>query len=177
MKTVIKKETKIMKKRKIVIVSFLIAAILLLGVGFAALADTLDITGTADINASAAEEAFNEDVYFSAVSSGEGYTANINANNNDKAQFTVTGLKGAGDEVTMTFTIKNAGDLSANIALKTTSNNNEEYFTVTHDLGSARTLTAGNETVVEVKVKLNKTPTETISGTFVIEIAATSVDA
>ena len=53
-----------MKNRKSIVVAFLLVAVMLLGVGYAALTDILDITGSADINQSAAEEAFNEDVYF-----------------------------------------------------------------------------------------------------------------
>ena len=60
-----------MKNRKTVVVAFLLCAVLLLGVGYAALSDTLDITGSADVNQSAAEEAFNEDVYFSAAVANE----------------------------------------------------------------------------------------------------------
>ena len=36
-----------MKKRKIVLTSFLLVAVLVMGIGFAAVADTLNITGTA----------------------------------------------------------------------------------------------------------------------------------
>jgi hypothetical protein len=82
-----------MKNRKFVVVAFLLVAVLLLGVGYAALSDTLDITGSADVNQSAAEEAFNEDVYFSAaVANEDGNTASINGDNNDKASFTATGF-------------------------------------------------------------------------------------
>ena len=95
-----------MKNRKIVIVAFLLAAMMLLGVGYAALTDVLDITGSADVNQSAAEEAFNEDVYFSgAVANESGNTASVNTDNNDKASFTANTLKGKGDKATFTFTI------------------------------------------------------------------------
>ena len=78
-----------MKNRKSVIVAFLLVAVMLLGVGYAALTDVLDITGTADVNQSAAEESFNEDIFFSAAVANEsGNTASVNADNNDKASFT-----------------------------------------------------------------------------------------
>ncbi|MBO5270056.1 MAG: hypothetical protein J6B77_04670, partial [Clostridia bacterium] len=90
-----------MKNRKTVVVAFLLLAVMLLGVGYAALTDVLDITGSADVNQSAAEEAFNEDIFFSAaVANDAGNTASVNADNNDKASFTANNLKGKGDKAT-----------------------------------------------------------------------------
>lgn len=171
-----------MKNRKTVVVAFLLIATLLLGVGYAALSDTLDITGSADVNQSAAEEAFNEDIFFSAAVANEsGNTASVNADNNDKASFTANTLKGKGDTVTFTFTIKNAGDVAATVAPKlhaSLGNTNPEYFTITSDWGGAtKALAAHSEITYTVTVELIKTPTDTISGSFLIELVATSVDA
>ena len=168
-----------MKNRKIVIVAFLLVAMMLLGVGYAALSDTLDITGSADVNQSAAEEAFNEDVFFSAAVANEaGNTASINADNNDKASFTANTLKGKGDKVTFTFTIKNDGDVDATVTPKlnaTLGNTNSEYFTISSDWdGAAKTLAAHSEVTYTVTVELIKTPTETISGSFLVELTAVS---
>ena len=166
-----------MKNRKLVIVAFLLAAMMLLGVGYAALSDTLDITGSADVNQSAAEEAFNEDVYFSAAVANEvGNTASINADNNDKASFTAATLKGKGDKVTFTFTIKNDGDVAATVTPKLNAslgNTNPEYFSISSDwAGEARTLAAHSEITYTVTVELIKTPTVTISGSFLVELTA-----
>ena len=168
-----------MKNRRTVVVAFLLCAVMLLGVGYAALSDTLDITGSADVNQSAAEEAFNEDIYFSAaVANDEGNTASINADNNDKASFTAKTLKGKDDAVSFTFTIKNAGDVAADITPKfnaTLGNTNEEYFEVASDwAGATKTLEAGAEVTYTVTVKLKKTPTETVAGSFLIELTAVS---
>jgi uncharacterized repeat protein (TIGR01451 family) len=168
-----------MKNRKLVIVAFLLVAVMLLGVGYAALSDTLDITGSADVNQSAAEEAFNEDVYFSAAVANEaGNTASINADNNDKASFTAATLKGKGDKVTFTFTIKNDGDVAATVTPKlnaTLGNTNPEYFAISSDWdGAPKTLAAHSEITYTVTVELIKTPTETISGSFLVELTAVS---
>lgn len=170
-----------MKQRKTVIVAFLLAAVLLLGVGYAALSDTLDITGSADVNQSAAEEAFNEDIYFSkADANQEGNTASINADNNDKASFTAKTLKGKGDKVTFTFTIKNDGDVAATVTPKlnaATGNTNPTYFSIESDWdGAAKTLAAQSEITYTVTVELLKTPTETIAGSFLIELTAVSAN-
>ena len=169
-----------MKNRK-GLIAFLVLAVMLLGVGYAALTDTLDITGSADVNQSAAEEAFNEDIYFSAaVANEEGNTASINADNNDKASFTAKTLKGKGDTVTFTFTIKNDGDVAATVTPKlnaTLGNTNPEYFSLTSDWnGEAKTLAAGGELTYTLTVELLKTPTETIAGSFLVELTAVSVE-
>ena len=176
------KGRKNMKNRKTVVVAFLLCAVLLLGVGYAALSDTLDITGSADVNQSAADEAFNEDIYFSAAVANEtGNTASVNADNNDKASFTAATLKGKGDKVTFTFTITNAGDVDATVTPKlnaTLGNTNTEYFSISSDWnGAAKDLAAHSELTYTVTVELLKTPTETISGSFLVELTAVSVDA
>ena len=170
-----------MKNRKTVVVAFLLLAVMLLGVGYAALTDVLDITGSADVNQSAAEEAFNEDIHFSAAVANEsGNTASVNADNNDKASFTANTLKGKGDKATFTFTIVNEGDVDATVkpTLNATAGNTKpEYFTITSDwAGAEKTLTAGGSLTYTVTVELIKTPTETVSGSFLIELTATSVE-
>lgn len=168
-----------MKNRKLVIVAFLVIATLLLGVGYAALTDVLDITGSADINQSAAEEAFNEDIYFSAAAANEtGNTASVNADNNDKASFTANTLKGDGDKATFTFTIKNDGDLDAVVTPSISSNTKTEFFSLSSDwAGQPQTLAAGETKTYTVTVELTATPTDTISGSFIIELTAVSQDA
>ena len=169
-----------MKNRK-GLIAFLVLAVMLLGVGYAALTDTLDITGSADVNQSAAEEAFNEDIYFSAaVANEDGNTASINADNNDKASFTAKTLKGKGDKVTFTFTIKNDGDVAATVTPKlnaTLGNTNPEYFSLTSDWdGASKTLAAGGELTYTLTVELLKTPTETVAGSFLVELTAVSIE-
>ena len=170
-----------MKNRKLVIVAFLLVAMMLLGVGYAALSDTLDITGTADINRSAAEEAFNDDVHFSdAVANQVGNTASVNSDNDDKASFTANTLKGKDDEVTFTFTIVNDGDREAVVTPTlhaSLGNTKPEYFEISSDWdGQPKTLAAGGTLTYTVTVKLIKTPIETISGSFLIELTAVTTE-
>ena len=176
-----------MKNRRTVVVAFLLVAVLLLGVGYAALTDVLDITGTADVDRAAAESSFNEDIYFSAaVANDEDNTASVNADNNDKASFTANNLKGAGDTATFTFSIVNVGDVDATITPRIITNvaNLDEtegkYFEIYSDWqGATKDLPAGTTAdaplTYTVTVKLLKTPTETLSGSFLIDLTATSV--
>ena len=168
-----------MKNRNKVVVAFLLAAVMLLGVGYAALSDTLEINGSADVNQSAAEEAFNEDVYFlSAVANGEGTTntASVNADNHDKASFTINDFKGAGDVATFTFTIVNVGDVAASITPKlnaTLGNTNPEYFNITSDWnGASKVLAAHSEITYTITVELIKIPTDAVTGSFLVELTA-----
>lgn len=166
-----------MKNRRNVVVAFLLIAVMLLGVGYAALTDVLDITGSADVNQSAAEEAFNEDVYFTAaVANQTGNTASVNADNKDKASFTANTLKGKDDVVTFTFTIVNEGDVAADVTptLNATAGNTKpEYFEITSDWdGATKTLASGGSLTYTVTVKLLQTPTESVSGSFLIELTA-----
>ena len=167
-----------MKNRKTVVVAFLLCAVLLLGVGYAALTDVLDITGSADVNQSAAEEAFNEDIYFSAAVANEtGNTASINADNNDKASFTANTLKGKGDKATFTYTIQNDGDLDAVVTPSISSNTNPTYFNYYSDwTGQPTTLAAGASVTYTITIELIETPTVTVSGSCIIELTAVSVD-
>jgi hypothetical protein len=75
-----------MKNRKVVVIAFLVIAAMMLGIGYAALTDTLDITGSADVNVSDLEKEFEEDIYFSAAvpNNGAPDTASVNADNNNE---------------------------------------------------------------------------------------------
>lgn len=166
-----------MKNRKTVVVAFLLVAVMLLGVGYAALTDILTINGSAKVEQTAAEDAFNEDIYFSAaVANQDGNEASVNPDNNDEASFAANTLKGQGDEATFTFTIKNAGDVDATVTPVLTSKDQVDYFTVTHDWeDAAKDLKAGEAITYTITVALSKTPTETISGSFEVELTAKSV--
>lgn len=165
-----------MKNRKTVVVAFLLVAVMLLGVGYAALTDILTINGSAKVEQTAAEEAFNEDIYFSAAVANEtDNDASVNPDNNDKASFAANTLKGMGDTATFTFTIQNAGDVAATVTPVLTSNDQTDYFAVTNDWEAAEVLAAGGEITYTITVELRKTPTEAIRGSFEVELTATSV--
>ena len=157
---------------------------MIVGVGYSVVTDVLDITGSADVNHSAAEEAFNVDIHFSDVvvvgNAGDGDTASRNADNVDKASFTVNSLQGKDDTATFTFTIVNDGDLAATVTPTLSANlgnTNPEYFSITSDWnGQPKILAAGAELTYTVTVKLVKTPTETIAGSFLIELTAVADD-
>lgn len=166
-----------MKNRKTIVALFLVVSALVMSVGYAALTDTLDINGTADVSVAAAEKAFDEKVYFSVATPNQtGNTASVNGDNPDKASFTINTLAEKDNEATFTFTIVNTSDLDATVtpSLHATAGNTlPDYFDVTSDWnGQAHEIVAGGSDTYTVTVKLLKTPTETISGSFHIELKA-----
>ena len=162
-----------MKKRRSTIIAFLLVAALCLGIGYAALTDVLDIQGTAEVNLAGVESDFDAHVYFSAFSTGEGYTASINGNNNDKASFTVNGLKTEGQEITVTFTIKNDHDLPVTVTPAVLQETNTEYFKLSSDWNRQPQVIEANGTKeINVTVKLLKSPTSMQSASFNIELTA-----
>ena len=194
-----------MKNRKKILVAFMLVACMVVGVGYAALTNTLDIAGTGNVNASDAEKAFNQDIYFEGVVVNNSikaggvveadnlpYTANINTNNNDKAQFTVTGLHGQGDTTTITFRIVNNGDLEAKLFVKSCTNSSDDFFEVKYYIGENE-INVGNTatsfytvaaksgetpTTVDIKVvvTLLQTPSAAVSTTTTFEFNAVSED-
>jgi len=178
-----------MKNRKIVVVAFLLVAVLLLGVGYAALTDQLTIIGNAHVDVDTANKTFDQRVYFSAAeatsSSGTGATADVASFNTDDATFTANKLAVVEEASVFTFTITNASNVDAIISVNDTklsgddnpSNSNTDKFTVayTYPNGMEVAKNGGTITVV-VTVTLKEPVTSATSATFGIELTATSVD-
>ena len=178
-----------MKTKRITFVAFLLCAILMLGVGFAAVSQTLDVTGTTEVTVESGTEAFDGDVYFSeastyveGTSAGVSYTARVNTDNDDKGTFTVTGFKGAGDQAIITYTIESVFDQEVTLKVKSlnATGTNGDKFTVETDWGTSnRVLAAGDvtaqTTTITITVTLEETPTASaFSATFAVELEATA---
>lgn len=170
-----------MKNRKRVVVAFLLVAVLCLGIGYAALTDTLTIGGTFGIqvdnenNPGAASE-WDEDIYFSAVTKincsnvgastvAKEYTPQISS---DKDTITATIPTGAlfveNDTVTFTATVKNDNPYyAAKLTGITTTCDQETYFDVTTDLTEGTTVAEdGGTKAIVVTIKVKQTPPDTL---------------
>ena len=146
-----------MIKRSTLILIILVAVVLLIGVGFAAITATqLNITG----NTTATPDQANFKVKFleeTQVSEPSKVTAQVTGETT--ATINVQGLTAKGDKVTATYTVKNiSADLSADIELAI-GNSNGTYFKTTAELGKD-SLVAGEETTALVTVELIRTPIE-----------------
>ena len=147
-----------MKRKKTYVGLILLIAVLMLGIGYAAMSNiTLNITGSA--SAVVKDENFSVLFVGTPEVSSDDVTAKIIDDHN--ATLNVTGLSAKGDKATVTYTVKNASeDLSASVAVPNISNSNSEYFSVTTDMNAEKTLVAGNNTTVTVTVQLIKTPVD-----------------
>ena len=179
-----------MKNRKIVVVAFLLVAVLLLGVGYAALTDTLTIIGNAHVDVDTANKTFDERIYFSDAqatsTTGTGTTADIASFTADDATYTVNKLAIMGQVSVFTFTIKNDSNVDAKITVGANklsgdvnpSNSNTDKFEVKYEYPQGETIAKNGGTItVVVTVKLLKPVTSATSATFGIELTATSVEA
>lgn len=150
----------------------LLALILVLGVGYAAVSEvTLNIDGSATV----ANEALK--VSFNGVTDTEddGKVVASSTDNSLNASIQVTSLT-LNEEVSATYTIKNQEtDVDANVIKKQISNDKPEFFEVTTSVDdSAETITAGGTGTVTVTVRLIKTPIETDDSTANIQIDLTA---
>lgn len=178
-----------MKNRKFIVVAFLLVAVMLLGVGYAALTDTLTIIGNAHIDIDTANKTFDDKVYFSdsaaSSSTGTGTGTDVASHTADDATFTVHKLATVGQKSVFTFTIKNDSNVDALISVNPTklsgdgnpSNSNSDKFTVEYSYPDGMTIAKNGGTIkVVVTVTVREPVTSATSATFGIELTATSVD-
>ena len=157
-----------MKNRKIILISFLVCACIVVGVGYANLADDLIVEGHGKLTKSNAEVEFQKDIYFSQVVSRTNCTAVIDATDtsNDKIAITIddTTSKMAvqGDKATVELQIANATLDEATVTLDFQTNAPEKYFSLSCSESSAFTVPAGTEGVDTIDPGL-KTITVTIT--------------
>jgi hypothetical protein len=180
-----------MKNRKTVVVAFMLVAVMLLGVGYAALTDTLTIIGNVTTDMTAAGDNFNDKIYFSAAevlkADGTG-TGNkdkdtATASGND-ATYSVHSIAVKGEKAVFKFTIKNDSNVAAKVIVNSTktsgaanpSNSNEKYFKVTYAYGNDDMIiaAAGGTMDVTVTVEAIYPITDTQTATLGIELVATT---
>ena len=163
-----------MKKTNKIIITLVIVAMLLLGIGYAAIQNiTLNIEGTATADPSQS----NFSVKFTGtpkVSDSTYVTAGITDDIN--ATISVNGLTQKGQIVSAEYTVQNVStDISADLSVATT-NSNTEYFTLKSELAKT-SLTAGEATTVKVTVELTKTPIAgSVNSTIGVRLTAMPVE-
>ncbi|MBP3437377.1 MAG: hypothetical protein J6K61_05685 [Clostridia bacterium] len=165
-----------MKSRRIALVAFALAAVMTIGVGYAALSDTLNLNGTATLTHSEAEQEFNADVYFDSVGNCTNCQVTISdadaSNVKDVATLTINGgLSVVGDKATAVIVIKNDSSGTATITPAHTSSTN---FDIATD-AATYTVAAGSTVEVTVTVTLKVTVNADINAeAFSISFVATS---
>lgn len=183
-----------MKNRKIVVVAFLLAAVMLLGVGYAALTDTLTITGDLKSDPSASQYEFDGDVYFSATSVERDDTGNQAASQilegRDDATITAKHFSEEGQTVKVKFTITNdAGNdfaalitPSALVLTNGTEGSDHEHNPIFDAVWSwnesaadhaSYTLQPGTSKDLWVTITVIERPTDAHTATFSVSFTAT----
>ena len=157
-----------MKKKGTFVGLAIVIAILLLGIGYAAVSHvTLTINGSA--KATPSDNNFkvvitNDPTPKAVVNKQAGeITATPTATDTATADFDITGMSQKGDKVTLTYTIKNnSADLEAKLGEPVVSftTGDKDYFKVTSTLkeGTNPLAANGGTREVEVVVELLKTP-------------------
>ena len=151
---------------------------MLMAVGFAALSDTLNINGEAEVDFTSANSGFDADVYFSAATATnveKGDLANVTTDV-DIARFSVRSLAAKDETATFTFTVKNDNEFDAYVKVNDAKsvNNNDEYFSLAMS-ESSFTVPAHSEHSFTITVTLLKTPqldtaADKVTANFVFEL-------
>lgn len=178
-----------LKKRRIVVASFMIVAILALAIGYAAVSTTLDFMGTASVSTSATEDVLSGDVVFTsaeAVASNGGTNSTaVLAMNNKRVSFEAKDFTAVNDTVTIIGTIENQGNAGYDVTLTprlvAPVSNANEYFDVTYAFDDAvldNEIAAGASRDYKVVIKLKKLPVDaTVNVTVTVELTATTINA
>ena len=164
-----------MKKRRNLIIALLLIAALALGIGYAAVTDSLTITGNANVK----PHQDNLEVIFTDIKNKDKCTATIQTDAT-VATFTTTQLEVGGNTASATFVVTNQSpEYKATIDAPTIAiTTGSEYFEVTTDFGTeSRTLNAVDGTTeFTVTVKLKGAVTEERACEFTITNNVTAVE-
>ncbi len=191
-----------MKTRRFTVVAFLLAAVMIIGIGFANLTDNLFIKGEAALSTTDARNAFDEDVYFIGENNKpDGYTGDVTglhtnaeegidtnavgATDNDSATFKVASLGIKDDWVMFKYVVRNDSEefdavISLDEGYPQTSGTNATCFKIeyTDENGAVTnqsvTCAAGGTAVLYVKVTLTATPETNLTAAFNVNLTATS---
>ena len=161
-----------MKNKKTFVGIALLMVVLVLGIAYATITDTLTIDGTATV----AADTGNFKVAFTGNTSvtGNGLATASATVGAKTATLNVTGLKVAGETVTATYEVDNTSNgLKAALEVAHT-NNNETYFDVQTSVTPANIDVDGRATV-EVVVTLLKTPIVEQTADIDVTLTATAV--
>ena len=181
-----------MKNRKVVVIAFLVVAAMLMGIGYAALTDTLTITGDLKADTSVSQPEFDADIYFSSTSIVSDDTGNMAASQilegRDDAKITAQHFTTAGQKVKVKFTIANDSTefaarltptaLNVTNGTEGTENEHEAIFDVVWSWNensvdqSTFDLQPGTSKDLWVTIELSVTPTEEHTANFNVQFNA-----
>ena len=175
-----------MKNRRNVIVAFLLVAVLLLGVGYATLTDTLTIIGNATIDKNAANDKFDENIYFidskfvNTTGTGKkGEDVASHTEKGDDATFAAHSLAYVGEAATFKFTVMNDSNVDVKVlvnskktsGVENPSNSNPSKFTTNYDYSRTDMIIPAGETMdITVTVTVAAPVIDADTATFGLEM-------
>lgn len=167
-----------MKARRLVVLALALVTVVTMGIGYAALSETLSVTATATLTASGAQEVFDGEVYFSGATVPAAHTNVVaglgesQANpadpsaKPDVAWISINdGMSVANDTIEVTFTIQNdsAGSVDVTIVGGTSADGNFK----TNGSMTTNSIPANSSGEVTVVVTLLNTVSSDITGSTV----------
>ena len=172
-----------MKNRKTVVVAFLLVAVMLMGVGYASLTDTLTLIGNATIDLTQAGTNYDAKVYWSAATivntTNTSTKDEVGGVGTDDATFRLHSLATMGDKAVLKFTITNESNVPVEITVAepTITGANLEKFSCGYTYSRAdKIIPAGGTMDVTVTVTVSAPVTEAATATFSISYTANTVD-
>lgn len=145
-----------MKQQKLIflllLVTIVLSILLATGIGYA---DNIEITD--ERIASPEHSDFKVEFTGKTSYAGDGI-ADVNITGKTTATMNITGLKKAGDSVTVTFNVKNTSNDFYAVLSKSITNSNTEFFKVTTTFEEDKIGPKGRKTEIHINVKLIKTP-------------------
>lgn len=167
-----------MRNKRTFIGVALLIAVLMLGVGYAAVTSrTLKITGDATATPDDTNFVVEFDESVDPTTGGNGTTVAL-ITDGDEATINVSGLTTAGQSATATYTIKNSSKgIGANLTAATSvTGTNADFFSVDCAFDKT-TIGADESTTVTVTVTLEKTPVDAAkTATVNVDLTATAVN-
>ena len=146
-----------MKNRRNIVIAFLLCACLIVGVGYAALTQQLEVRGLANISLDAAQEEFDQDVYFKdPIQTSDNLIGTVDASDNDIVNLVLTdGMGVVSDYTTIDLVIANDGNAPVVVAVNPMTSGTD-YFRIVAD-ASTYTIPAGGEVTVHLTMTLKVT--------------------
>ena len=158
-----------MKNRRIVVVAIMLAAVLCLGVGYAAVTDSINAEGTIK---------YNQDLVLKWDGNVTGADVTTETTGGDVLEFTVDTSEWEKDvEHTFTVTVSNTSTRynATGVTVSTVTNNALANYAVSASIDPG-TITAGGTATVTISITLNSYPTtENYSQTFEFTVSNTGV--
>lgn len=161
-----------MKNRRNVVIALLLIAVLCVGIGYAALNDTINFTGKISYTP-------DFDIVWGTATYADGLLTDVDGSDTDT--FTVsmdTTEWVVGETKTFTVTVKNVSRYNAeNVAVQAlTTTAVEDNYTVTAQVTGADTIAVGGTTTVTVTVTMDSYPTDTVTDAeFTFQVYADQV--